>query len=276
MANIAASDVMKLRKMTGSGMMDCKKALAEAEGDFDKAIEILRKKGQKVAAKRGDRDAAEGLVIAKTTEDQSTGIILMLNCETDFVAKNDDFNKLANEFADAAISSEVATAEDLKGLPYGDSGITIGEKITEQIGVIGEKIDISAYGIVKAETVFGYEHPGNQVGALVGVNQKDAAEVAKTVAMQVAAMNPVALSGDDVPAEVVEKEMEIGRDLARQEGKPEEMIDRIAQGKLKKFFKENTLLNQAFYKDSKVSVEQYLKGVDKDLTVTGFSRLAMK
>lgn len=277
MANISASEVKKLREMTGSGMMDCKKALVEAEGDFDKAIEILRKKGQKVAAKRGDREASEGLVIAKTSGDRKKGVILVLNCETDFVAKNQDFNTLANAFADVAINSGSSSLDELKGQPFGD-GITIGEKITEQIGVIGEKIDISDFSTVEAETVYAYEHPGNQIASLAGVNMASdqAVDAAKTVAMQVAAMNPVALNKEAVPQDVIDKEMEIGKEQARAEGKPEDILEKIAMGKVNKFFKENTLLAQAYYGDNKVSVEKHLQSIDKDLTVTNFKRMAMK
>jgi len=262
--------------MTGSGMMDCKKALVEAEGDFDKAIEILRKKGQKVAAKRGDRDATEGLVFAKTDGSGKRGVIAVLSCETDFVAKNEEFGQTVEKIVDIALESGAASLDDLKSQTYGD-GMSIGEKITEMIGKIGEKIDLSAFDVVAADTVIAYNHPGNQVASMVGLNGEGDAvkDAGKDVAMQVAAMNPVALDKDAVPQDVIEKEIEIGKDLARQEGKPEDMLEKIAMGKLNKFFKENTLLSQAYIKDNKKSVEQMLKDIDGSLTVTMFKRHAL-
>lgn len=273
MSNITAAEVNKLRQITGSGMMDCKKALVEAEGDFDKAIEILRKKGQKVAANRGDRETTEGLAVALTDESGSKGVIVTLSCETDFVAKNAEFGEVANKFATIALTNEVGAAEDLKGLAY-DNGLTVGEKLTEMIGKIGEKIDISGLDLITADTVVGYNHPGNQVATLVGLNKTGSAvsDAGRDVAMQVAAMNPIALNKDSVPQTAIEKEIEIGKELARKEGKPEEMLEKIALGKLNKFFKENTLLAQDFIKDNKKSVEQMLKDIDKDLTVTAFKR----
>lgn len=276
MSNITAAEVNRLRQMTGSGMMDCKKALVEAEGDFDKAIEILRKKGQKVAANRGDREASEGLAISLTNDAANVGVISVLGCETDFVAKNAEFMDTATKFAELALAAGCTTAEEVKALDFGN-GLTVGEKITEMIGKIGEKIEISGYDLIKADAVVAYNHPGNQVATLVGLNKAGAnvLEAGRDVAMQIAAMNPVALDKDGVSQEIIEKEIEIGKDLARQEGKPEEMVEKIAVGKLNKFFKENTLLAQAFIKDNKMSVEQMLNGVEKDLTVTAFKRHAL-
>ena len=268
---ITAADVNKLRQITGAGMMDCKKALTEANGDFDAAIDILRKQGQKVAAKRADRDAAEGLVIAKVSADGKQGILVCTNCETDFVAKNGDFTAMAEKITDIALSHGVADAAALKALPY-EGGLTIAEKLTEQTGVIGEKIDVSACLPLKAEFVFAYNHPGNKVASLVGLSKAGFDAVAKDVAMQVAAMGPVALDKSSTPQSVIDKELEIGKELAIQEGKPADMAEKIAQGRLNKFFKESTLLAQEFIKDNKQSVEQYVKSADKDLAVTGFQR----
>ncbi len=254
--------------------MDCKNALVEANGDFDAAVDILRKKGQKVAAKRGDRDASEGLVLAKTSSDAKQGVIVVVNCETDFVAKNDDFGKFANHIAEVAMTNLPSTVEDLKGLKFDDS-ITIGDKIIEQTGVIGEKIDISGYAKLNAETVYAYNHPGNNVASVVGLNGTGKEDVAKDVAMQIAAMAPIALDKDNVPEDVVQKEIEIGKDLAIQEGKPAEMAEKIAVGRLNKFFKESTLLNQQFIKDNKMTVQQYLDNTEKGLTVTDFKRFSL-
>lgn len=269
---ITAADVNKLRQITGAGMMDCKKALTEANGDFDAAIDILRKQGQKVAAKRADRDATEGLVIARTTADGKRGVLVCVNCETDFVAKNADFTAMAERIAGIALEKGLNNVEALKGAAYDSNGLTIAEKLVEQTGVIGEKIDVSACEEVSAEFVYAYNHPGNKVASLVGLNKAGFEGAAKDVAMQVAAMGPVALDKDSVPQSVVDKEIEIGKELAIQEGKPAEMAEKIAHGRLNKFFKESTLLAQEFIKDNKLSVEQYLKSQDKDLTATGFKR----
>ncbi len=271
---ITASDVNKLRQATGAGMMDCKKALTEANGDFDGAIDLLRKKGQKVAANRADRDAAEGLVLAKTSADTKKGILVSVNCETDFVAKNADFSTMAETIAEIALKNMSADADALKALPYGN-GLTIAEKLTEQTGVIGEKIDVNYCQPIEAEFVYAYNHPGNRVASLVGMNKPGHEDVAKDVAMQVAAMGPIALDKSSTPQSVVEKELEIGKDLAIQEGKAPEMAEKIAQGRLNKFFKESTLLAQEFIKDNKMSVEQYVQKADKDLKVTGFKRHAL-
>jgi elongation factor Ts len=276
MANITAAEVNKLRKQTGAGMMDCKKALVEAEGDFDKAIEILRKKGQKVAEKRSDRDANEGAVLAATDASGKFGAVISLNCETDFVAKNEDFVSTAQTILNVAIENKPSSLEELKGLKFNDS-MTIEEKITEEVGKIGEKIELGEYETVSAEKVIAYIHPGNKTATLVGLN-KDGDEVAaagKNVAMQVAAMAPVALDADSVSDEIKERELEIGREQAKKEGKPEQIIDKIAEGKLHKYYKENTLLNQQFFVDNKLDVKGYLKSVDGDLTVTDFKRSSL-
>jgi elongation factor Ts len=269
---ITAADVNKLRQMTGAGMMDCKQALSEANGDFDAAIDILRKKGQKVAAKRADRDANEGLVIAKTTADGTRGVLVCVNCETDFVAKNGDFAAMAERMVQTALDKGVGSVDALKALPYDSNGLSIAEKLVEQTGVIGEKIDISACHEVKAAFVLAYNHPGNKVASIVGLNKAGFENAAKDVAMQVAAMAPVAVNKETVPQSVIDKEIEIGKELAIQEGKPADMAEKIAMGRLNKFFKESTLLAQEFIKDNKLSVEQYLKSADKDLTVTDFKR----
>lgn len=273
MVKVTAAEVNKLRKTTGAGMMDCKNALVEAEGDFDKAIEILRKKGQKVAAKRADRDSSEGAAIAKVNSDHTSGVIISLNCETDFVAKNDSFVSLAKEFAEMALDFE--NKDDF--LKANFNGITVQEKLTEQTGVIGEKIEIGGFKKLSAPYVGSYIHAGNKIATLVGLSAPvEGADIAaKDVAMQAAAMSPIALDKDDVEQTVIDKEIEIAKDQLRQEGKPEAMLENIAKGKLNRFFKDNTLINQAFIKDSKQTVAQYVKSVDKELEITGFERLAL-
>lgn len=273
MSAITAKDVNELRKKTGAGMMDCKKALVEANGDMEAAIDLLRKKGQKVAAKRGDREAAEGLVIAKTSDEGSKGYLICLNCETDFVAKNEDFGKFANSILDQAIQHSPSSIEDLLQLSY-EGGTSISEKITQQTGVIGEKIEISGYERIDAPKVVAYNHPGNQIASIIGLtaNEEDAG---RQVAMQVAAMSPISLDENSVPQEVIEKELEIGKELAIQEGKPAAMAENIAKGRLKKFFKENTLLNQPFVRDNKKTVKEFLKETNPDLTVTDFKRISL-
>ncbi len=273
MAEISASDVKKLRNITGAGMMDCKKALKETGGDFDAAIEIIRKKGQAVASKRADREATEGVVLAKTNSDQTLGVITVLNCETDFVAKNNDFVSLAESIAALALEKSPQSLEELRELEL--EGRRVSDIITDQIGVIGEKIDASYYEKIEAEMVVPYIHPGNKLATVVGFSKKVDPEVGKDIAMQVAAMNPVAVDKEGVPQEVVDKEIEIGKEQARQEGKPENILEKIAQGKLNKFFKENTLLEQDFTKDNKKSVRQYLEEFDKDVKVTGFLRYSL-
>ena len=273
MVKITAAEVNKLRKTTGAGMMDCKNALVEAEGDFDKAIEILRKKGQKVAAKRADRESSEGAAIAKVSDDRTNGVIVSLNCETDFVAKNESFVTLAKELAELALDYD--SKEDFLKANY--NGLTVEEKLLEQTGVIGEKIEIGGFKRLNAPFVGSYIHAGNKIATLVGLSAPvdGAAAAAKDVAMQAAAMNPVALNEEGVEQSVIEKEIEIAKDQLRQEGKPEAMLDKIAQGKLKRFFKDNTLVNQDFIKDSKQSVAQYVKSVDTSLEITGFERVAL-
>ncbi|WP_010664806.1 translation elongation factor Ts [Marinilabilia salmonicolor] len=271
---ITAADVSKLRQMTGAGMMDCKKALQEADGDFDKAVEGIRKKGMAVANKRADREATEGVVLSKVTDDAKKGALVVLNCETDFVAKNESFVALAQSILDLGLSQGAKTLAELNELEL--DGVAVKDVITEQIGVIGEKLELAAFNVVDAEKVVAYIHPGNKLATLVGFNKADVEEqMGRDVAMQVAAMAPVAVDKDSVPQDVIEKELEIGKEMARNEGKPEAMLDKIAQGRLGKFFKESTLLQQAFVKDNKMSIEQYLKGADKELTVTAFERYSL-
>ena len=274
---ITAAQVNELRKKTGAGMMDCKKALQEAEGDMEAAIDNLRKKGQKVAAKRGENEAKEGLVFAEVVDGGKTGVVLALNCETDFVAKNDEFNQFVKTLVDVAVKNTPATLDELKGLPYNDQ-LTVQEKITEHIGVVGEKLDLTAYEKVNAESVVAYNHPGNQLATLVGMNvtaDEAITDAGKQVAMQVAAMAPVAVTKDGIDQATIDRELEVGKELAIQEGKPAEMADKIAMGRLNKFFKENTLLSQPFVRDNKKSVEQFLKETNSDLTVTEFKRVSL-
>ena len=273
MGNISASDVGKLRKQTGSGMMDCKKALVEANGDFDLAVDILRKKGQKVAAKRADRQAMEGVVIAKNNDANSKAILISLNCETDFVAKNEDFIAIAQDILDTDVSADLSSAEAIHDLKL-SNGMTVAEKVLEQTGVIGEKIEISAQ-LIEDVQVSSYIHAGNRLATLVGFNAITDHQVARDVAMQVAAMSPLAVDKDGIDQETIDRELEIAKDLARQEGKPEEMLEKIAFGRLNKFYKENTLLNQAFIKDGKKTVAQYLKDQDDSLSVTCFKRVGL-
>jgi len=274
MAEIKAADVAKLRNMTGAGMMDCKLALNEANGDFDAAIDILRKKGQKVANKRADREATEGAVISGTTNDKKTGAIIVLNCETDFVAKNVDFVKFAQSILDIALTHNPSNLDDLKALSL--NGVKISDEITNQIGVIGEKLDLSYFEKVSADYVASYIHPGNKLASIAGFNQSGIdAQVAKDVVMQIAAMNPIAIDKDDVPQSVIDKEIEIGKDLAIQEGKAEDMAEKIAIGRLNKFYKESTLLNQQFVKDNKITIGEYLNSASKGLKVTSFKRFTL-
>lgn len=269
MATITAADVNKLRQITGAGMMDCKKALVEADGDFDKAIELLRKKGQKVAANRADRESTEGAVIAKVNANYTKGVIVSLNCETDFVAKNESFVNLANDLAELALTTN--SKEELLAKDY--KGITVAEKLIEQTGVIGEKIEIGDYRVLEAPFVGSYIHAGNKIGVLTGLSSgsDNAGEVAKNVAMQAAAMNPIALNEEGVDQATIEKEIEIAKDQLRQEGKPEAMLDNIAKGKLSRFFKDNTLVNQEYIKDNKLSVAAYVKA-EAGAEVVGFER----
>ncbi|PQA60520.1 translation elongation factor Ts [Siphonobacter curvatus] len=277
MAAITAADVNKLRQMTGAGMMDCKKALSEADGDFEKAIEILRKAGQKVAAKRADNATSEGLILVKLSEDGTNGKLVALACETEPVSKVEDFRNLANAIIDTAVEKNPATIEELSAYTLAD-GRTIQETITELVGKIGEKIVISAYENVNAEQVVSYIHSNGKLGVLLAFNNVQGAEVqevGKDIAMQIAAMKPVAVSKDDVDPTLAEKELEIGREQARAEGKPEAILDRIAQGRLEKFYKENTLLSQEFVKDSSITIAQLLEKTQKGLTVKEFKRIAL-
>ena len=269
---ITAADVNKLRQQTGAGMMDCKNALVEANGDFEAAIDILRKKGQKVAANRADKEAKEGYILAKTNVDASKGYLVALSCETDFVAKSADFVKFADDLVNVAVSSNASSIDDLKSQKMGD--LTVADKLFDIIGKIGEKIDITSYEVIDAPKVVIYIHPGNKVVSMVGMSSGSASsDIAKDVAMQIAAMNPVAIDKDDVDVRTLEREIEIGKEQARAEGKPEEMLEKIAQGKLNKFYKENTLLNQQFIKDDKVDIRTYLDKTEKGLTVKVFRRI---
>ncbi|HJN05296.1 MAG TPA: translation elongation factor Ts [Bacteroidales bacterium] len=272
---ITAQQVNELRKRTGAGMMDCKNALVETEGDMEKAIDVLRKKGQKVAAKRAGRDAAEGVVLSKVSKDKKYAVAVMINCETDFVAKNADFIAYAESIIDVAIANYAKNIDELKALPL--AGRTVDESITDQTGVIGEKIQLGRFDKVEAESTYAYIHPGNRLATIAGFNKSgdSLADAGKDVVMQIAAMDPVALDKDSVSDETVKREIEIGMDQARQEGKPEAMLEKIAMGKLNKFYKENTLVNQAFIKDGKKNVSQYLQDVENGLTVTDFKRLAL-
>jgi elongation factor Ts len=273
---ITAQEVNKLRQMTGAGMMDCKKALTEAEGDFEKAIDILRKKGQKVSASRADRETKEGVVITQVNADGTVGTLLSLTCETDFVAKNEGFVTFANALHKVAVENNVSSKEEILSLPF--EGLTVSEKIVEMTGKIGEKLEISHYEVIKAETVVSYIHSNGKLGVLVGLvntSGNNVEEAGKDVAMQIAAMNPVAVDKDGVDASVIEREIEVGKDQARQEGKPEEMLEKIALGKLNKFYKENTLLSQAFVKDNGLTIAQYLDSVSKGLTVSEFKRISI-
>ncbi|ASK30846.1 translation elongation factor Ts [Chryseobacterium sp. T16E-39] len=269
----AAADVAKLRNQTGAGMMDCKKALVEAEGDFEKAVDILRKKGQKVAANRADRESSEGAVIARVNEDNTLGVVISLNCETDFVAKNEAFIELAYELAEMAIFA--ATKEELLATDF--HGITVAEKLIEQTGVIGEKIEIGSFERIQGPFLGAYIHAGNKIAAITSLSSKvdGANEAAKAVSMQVAAMNPIALDETKVSQETIDKELEIERELLTKEGKPENIIDNILKGKMQKFYKENTLVHQAFIKDGSQSVADYVKSVNADLKVTGFVRVSL-
>ncbi|NLK82190.1 MAG: elongation factor Ts [Bacteroidales bacterium] len=274
MTKITASDVANLRKITGAGMMDCKQALMENNGDVEKAIEHLRKKGQKIAAKREDRDAKEGCVLSGVTQDKSFGATIVLNCETDFVAKNEDFIAVAQSILNTALENKTKNKETLLMLTI--NGETIEDIVTAQMGKIGEKIELSYLSVVEAQEVVAYVHPGNRLATLVGFNQTLSDEqMGKDVAMQVAAMNPVSIDKNDCPTDIIEKEIEIGKEQARQEGKPEAMLEKIALGKLNKFYKESTLLNQDFVKDSKQTISQYLSSVQKNLTVTAFDRFSL-
>jgi elongation factor Ts len=272
---ITAQEVNQLRKRTGAGMMDCKKALVETEGDMEKAIDVLRKKGQKVAASRAGREAGEGVVLSKVSSDKTYAAAVMVNCETDFVAINADFIAYAKSVIDTAVENKVKNIDELKAAKLGNR--TVAETILDQTGVIGEKIELGAFQCVAAESAYAYIHPGNRIATIACFNKTSdvVADAGKDVVMQIAAMDPVALNKDSVSDEMVKREIEVGMDQARQEGKPEAMLEKIAMGKLNKFYKENTLLNQAFIKDTKKNVTQYLQEVDIELTVLVFKRLAL-
>ncbi len=271
-ATITAADINKLRQQTGAGMMDCRKALTESNGDFEQAIDYLRKKGQKVAALRGDREAKEGVIIAQTSDDHKKGYIINLSCETDFVSKNAEYIQFAQSIMNAAIANNVSSVDDLNKVKIGNE--TIADKINEQVAKIGEKISVSRFEIVCAPFVAAYIHGSYRMGVLVGLN-KDMEEAGKDVAMQIAAMNPIAIDEKSVSAETIAREKDIAIEQVKAEGKPAEMAERIAMGKINKFFKENTLLAQAFVKDNNKSVADYLKNIDKDLKVTEFKRVAL-
>ena len=273
---ITAQDVNKLRQMTGAGMMDCKKALTEAEGDFDKAVELLRKKGQKVSASRADRETSEGVVFAKTNDAGTEGALIAFTCETDFVAKNEEFMQLGNSIAELAFAEKPATIEALNGMSL--DGLTVGEKIVELTGKIGEKLEVKSFEVLSGDAVVPYIHSNSKLGVLVALQNTNGTSVedaGKDVAMQIAAMNPVAVDKDGVDPAIVEKEIEIGKEQARQEGKPENIIEKIAMGKLNKFFSENTLLSQKFVKDNSLSISKYLDGVSSGLTVSDFKRISI-
>lgn len=274
--SISAQDVNKLRQMTGAGMMDCKKALTEANGDFEKAIEILRKKGQKVSASRSDKEAKEGSVFVKVSDDKKEAVLIALNCETDFVAKNEEFQSLGKLITEVAFANKPADKDALLSQKAGD--LTLNDKIVELVGKIGEKIEVSEFVHMKGEAVVPYIHAGAKLGVLVslkGVNGADVTDAGKDVGMQIAAMNPVAVDETSVDKSVIEKELEIAKAQILAEGKPENMVEKIAQGKLNKFFKENTLLPQAFVKDNSKTVAQYLESVSKGLTVAEFKRVSI-
>ena len=271
--NISAAEVAKLRKATGAGMMDCKNALTDAEGNFDRAIEIIREKGKLVASKRADRESSEGVVLSKVSQDKGFGAVVSLNSETDFVAKNANFIALADKILDHAIANKCANIDEVKALIM--DGRPIGDQVLEQTGIIGEKIELAYYASISAANVVPYIHPGNKLATLVGFSKAIEYQAGRDVAMQIAAMNPVAVDTTDVAPEIVEQELKIAKEKFRLEGKPEAMLDKIAQGALHKFFKDSTLLNQDFVKDNKTTIRQYLTGVDKDVKVTGFIRFTL-
>jgi len=273
MANITAADVSKLRQMTGAGMMDCKKALVEADGDFERAKELIRERGLAIANKRADREASEGAVLAKTTKNNTIGVIIALNCETDFVAKNDDFVSLAKSILDVAVEKLPNNIDELKECKI--NGKTVADLVSEKSGITGEKMELAYYDKIEAAQVSSYIHMGNKLATVVGLNLVVDDSIGFNVAMQIAAMNPVSIDKDSVPQSVIDKELEIGREQARLEGKAEELLDKIAQGKLQKFFKESTLLNQEFVQEGKISVREYLQKNNKELTVTSFKRYGL-
>lgn len=276
MSKISASQVNELRKKTGAGMMDCKKALVEAEGDFEKATDILRKKGQKLASKRAERAANEGVVLSAVNKDKNKAYAIMLNCETDFVAQNQEVIDFTQSLLDLAVENDIADAQQLKAAEL--NGRSVDENITDMIGKTGEKMEIGAYEVVAGDNAYAYTHPGNKIASIAALGKteyKDVDTLGKDIVMQIAAMAPVAIDRDNVDPSIIEKEIEIGKEQAREEGKPEELLERIATGKLNKFFKENTLINQDFIKDTKKSVGQIIQAADKNLKVVDFKRLSL-
>ena len=271
-ATITAADINKLRQATGAGMMDCRKALTESNGDFEAAIDWLRKQGQKVAAKRSDREAKEGVIIANTTADHKAGIVLCISCETDFVSKNAEFVAFAQSIADAAIANDVKSVEELNSVEI--NGAKVSDMINDKLAAIGEKIEVSKFERIEAPYVASYIHGSNRMGVLVGLT-KEAEEAGKDVAMQIAAMNPLAVDESSISPETIEREKNIAIEMIKAEGKPAEMAEKIAAGKMNRFFKDNTLMAQAFVKDGNKSVADYLKSVDAGLTVTEFKRVAL-
>lgn len=274
MSQITTADITKLRKLTGAGLMDCKNALTEANGDINKAIEIIRKRGQAIAMKRSDRETTEGRVEVRVSNDNKFVLLVALSCETDFVAKNEGFIKLAGTIADVALKHRPKSIDELKQITV--DGISINDMIMEKIAAIGEKIDLACYETIEAEYVYAYVHFGNKMGSIVGFNKKVNDEnIAKEIVMQITAQNPIAIDKDDVPQEIIQREIEIGKEQARQEGKPEDMLEKIAMGKLNKFYKESTLLNQEYIGDNKLTVRQFLENADKDLKVVAFKRFSL-
>ena len=276
MTKITAKEVNDLRKRTGAGMMDCKNALVESNGDIEKAIDYLRKKGQKLASKRADRNASEGIVLAKTNAENNFASLIMLNCETDFVAKNQDFIDFINTVLDKSIETKPNSLDELKTMNI--NGRTVADNLTDMVGKIGEKMEIPHYEFIESPIVFSYNHHGNRLATIMGMNNSSVANIdqmGRELSMQIAAMNPIAIDKDDIDQKIIEREMEIGKEQALQEGKPEELAEKIAAGKLNKFYKENTLLNQDFIRDTKKTVRQYLSENDKDLTITAFKRLML-
>ena len=276
MANITAAEVNKLRQQTGAGMMDCKKALVEADGNFENAIDILRKKGQKLALKRAEKNANEGIVLARTNDDKSFGILFMLNCETDFVAKNQEFIDFAQNVVALALKVKPRSVDELSALTI--NGRTVAEGVTDLIGKTGEKMELSHYEFIETDKVYAYNHQGNRLATLIGFKGSNYAgldQIGHEITMQIAAMNPIAIDKGDVSKEMIEREIEVGKEQAREEGKPEEMLEKIALGKLNKFYKENTLLNQEFIRDNSLTVGEYLAKADKELKVVSFKRLML-
>jgi len=276
MVNITAAEVNKLRQQTGAGMMDCKKALVEADGDFEHAIDILRKKGQKLALKRAEKNANEGIVLARTTDDKTFGILFMLNCETDFVAKNQEFIDFAQNIVALALEFKPRSLDVLSTLTI--NGRTVAEGVSDLIGKTGEKMELSHYEFIETDKVYAYNHQGNRLATLLGFSGSDYAgldQIGHEITMQIAAMNPIAIDKGDVSKEMIDREIEVGKEQAREEGKPEEMLEKIALGKLNKFYKENTLLNQEFIRDSSLTVGDYLAKADKNLKVVAFKRLML-